>query len=357
MKSPRLGRIVIVVLAMALLAALTHTDVLAKKKKKKDAGVKQDPYAEYVWPPPPDEARIKLVDVISGRADVEASSGFTKALLGASPQSAYDQLKKPFAVAIDPQGRILVTDSGNAALIRFDRQEGRMDVFGTTGSVRLKLPLGLDVTADGSIYVTDAKAARVLVYDSDGKLITMYGKPGELTNPTDSAVSPDGKRLFVTDSKAHKIVIYDLESGDKVGSIGEPGDGKGQFGFPTSVAFDTEGNLYVVDQINARVQVFDADGEYLDQFGALGVGYANFVRPKDIAVDEVGFIYVTDNAFNNLQLFDADFSLLTFIGEGGEGPGRFRGASGVAVHGEDFAVVDQLGRRVQLFRFVVPKSQ
>ena len=86
-------------------------------------------------------------------------------------------------------------------------------------------------------------------------------------------------------------------------------------------------------------------------------GFGNFVRPKDVAVDEVGFIYVTDNAFNNVQLFDVDFSLLTFVGEGGTGPGRFHGASGVAVRGDEMAVVDQLGHRPQVFRFIVPKDR
>jgi hypothetical protein len=71
----------------------------------------------------------------------------------------------------------------------------------------------------------------------------------------------------------------------------------------------------------------------------------------------VGFVYVTDNAFNNLQLFDADFTLLTFVGSGGGQPGHFLGASGVAVQGDRFAVVDQLGHRLQVFRFIVPKGE
>ena len=102
--------------------------------------------------------------------------------------------------------------------------------------------------------------------------------------------------------------------------------------------------------------MFDQSGDYLDQFGSRGIGFGNFVRPKDIAVDEVGFVYVTDNAFNNFQLFDFDFTLLTFVGAGGRGPGQFQGASGIAVQGNQIAVVDLLGARLQLFRFVVPKE-
>jgi DNA-binding beta-propeller fold protein YncE len=330
---------------------------LAAKKAKKTAQPKEDPYAEYVWPPPPDEPRIKLDDLIRGRKDIEASSRWQRALIGASPQSSYDELAKPFAVEFDPQGRILVTDSGTSALIRFDRTERRMDVFGTQGSVRLKLPLGLDVSSEGTIYVADAGLKKVVSYDEAGKVVGVFGREGELVNPTDAAVSPDGKKLYVADSKAHKVIVFDIATGNKSASFGQRGTGEGEFSFPTSLTFGIEGNLFVVDQINSRVQLFEADGEYLDQFGSLGVGFANFVRPKDVAVDEAGLIYVTDNAFNNVQLFDADFSLLTFVGEGGDGPGRFLGASGVAVQGDRFAVVDQLGRRVQVFRFLVPKDK
>ena len=92
-------------------------------------------------------------------------------------------------------------------------------------------------------------------------------------------------------------------------------------------------------------------GSFTEQYGS-GVGFGNFVRPKGIAVGEEGFIYVTDFAFNNFQLFDADFTLLTFVGTGGAAPGSFKGAFGIAVQGERIAVVDQLGARVQVFRFL-----
>ncbi len=336
-----------------VLLVLGASPAAARKGKKQKETV--DPYAEFVWPPPPDTARIKLDKVIRGRRDVEPRSRFARKLLGASPRSPFDMLVKPFAVAFDNQGRILVTDSGTKALIRFDIEDRRMDVLGTRGNVRLHLPLGLHVAKDGTIYVADAGLGAVVAFDAEGKVTSVIGS-GELTNPTDAALSPDGTQLYVADSKAHQIVIFDRASGRKISTLGRPGDGDGEFAYPTSLAFGPDGGLYVVDQINSRVQMFDDEGEYLDQMGGLGVGHGNFVRPKDVAVDEVGFIYVTDNAFNNVQLFDADFTLLTFIGSGGQTPGAFHGASGVAVQGDRFAVVDQLGRRVQLFRFLVPKD-
>ncbi len=345
-------------LLLALLLSIFPADAAGRKgKKRKDSRKAEDPYAEYVWPPPPDPPRIKLQEVLTGRIDVEPKSRFQKILLGASPQSPYDDLVKPFGVAFDPDGRILVSDPGLAAVLRFDRSGRRLDVLGVRGPLRLKLPLGLTVADDGRIFVADGKLLKVVAMDAEGKLLNTYGSAGELVNPTDAELSPDGTRLFVADSKAHKVVVFDTATAKPLASFGRRGEGEGEFSFPTSLAFDGEGNLLVVDQLNSRVQLLSPDGEYLDELGGLGVGFGNFVRPKDVAVDGRGLIYVTDNAFNNLQLFDADLTLLTFVGEGGRGPGQFHGASGVAVRGEELAVVDQLGRRVQIFRFLTPPDE
>jgi DNA-binding beta-propeller fold protein YncE len=329
----------------------------AKGKKKRDKTAKTDPYAEFLWPPPPDEPRIKLEAVISGRADVEGGvSGLKKILIGASPQSPYDELGKPMAVAFDPDGRVLVTDWQTHAIIRFDLDNNVMDILGTKSRVTLKEPIGLDVGPDGTIFVADAGQAHVVAFDPSGGVRSVFGREGDLQNPTDAALSPDGRKLYVADSKSHEIVVFDAESGKLLSRFGGSGSDPGKFAFPTSLTFGPDGDLFVVDQLNSRVQVLTADGDYVDELGSLGVGFGNLVRPKDVAVDEVGFIYITDFAFNNFQLFDVDFTLLTFVGDGGTGPGRFQGASGIAVQGDRIAVVDQLGHRLQIFRFLVPKT-
>lgn len=312
----------------------------------------EDPYARYVWPPPPDEPRIRLVTILRGRLDVEAESKWQKALIGASPHAVFDFLRKPFAAVYDKQGRLWVSDPGLHALVRFDRQAGRYDVFGTTGTLRLKSPLGLGLGTDGAVYVADVDLKKVVSFSPEGEPRTAFGKPGELENPTDAAVSPDGQKLYVTDSKSHQVVVFDIRTGKEVGRFGQRGSGEGEFSFPSALAFDQEGHLFVVDQINARVQVFDSDGGFLQSIGGLGVGFGNFVRPKDVAIDEQGRIYVSDAAFNNVQIFDRELRLLTFVGETGEQPGQFRIASGIAVRPREFAVVDQLGRRVQVFRYL-----
>ena len=313
-------------------------------------------YAEYVWPPPPDEARIRLDDIIWGRGDVQAKSGLQRALLGAAPQNPYQWFKRPFGVDFDAKGRILVTDSGLGCLFRFDRTARRADVFGTRGTVTLKIPMGIGIGPDDMVYVADIGLRKVVALDSEGKVRAVFGKEGELENPTDAAVSADGARLFVADSKAHRIVVFDVKTGQLVKTFGRRGLGEGEFAFPTALAIDRAGNLLVVDQINTRIQVLTADGQFVEMVGEQGVGFGNFVRPKDVAVDDAGLVYATDAAFSNVQIFNEFFELLTFVGSGGPNPGQFQGAAGVAAQGGRFAVVDQLGNRVQVFRFIGSKT-
>jgi len=351
MKPMPIPRSVFAFMALCLLVAgaAGAADEKAGATKGKPS---EDPYAAYVWPPPPDTARIKLEAVILGRADVEAGSKFKRKLMREAPLSVYDFLKKPFGVAIDKEGRILVTDQESVALIRFDRQGQRMDVFGTKGNLKLRLPMGIDVAANGTIYVADAGLGKVVAFDDAGNVVKAYGGDGTLTNPAGVAVSPDGKTVYVADSKAQKVLAFEAATGKLTSSFGEPGDGEGKLAAPTSLAFGPDGRLFVVDQLNCRIQAFEADGAFSDLFGGRGTGYGQFVRPKGVAVDAKGRIYVTDAAFNNFQLFDADFTLLTFVGSGGTGPGQFSGASGIAVRGDTIAVVDQIGKRLQLFRLL-----
>lgn len=346
------NRITVVLLLVLVLGQLSCTTLSSQK----GGSSSKDPYASYVWPPPPDKARIRLADIYYGREDVESSSALGRALLGATPGSPYEHLVQPTGVAFDREGRVIVSETIRGALFRFDKAGKRMDVFGTTGGLRLKTPIGLTVGPDGVIYVADVGLQKVLSYSPNGELKGSYGKPGELTNPTQPAVSPDGTKLFVADSKGQKIVIFDLKSGKLLSSWGKQGDREGEFSFPTSIVFGQDGNLFVIDQINARIEVFTPDGAFVDVLGGRGISAGSFVRPKCIAVDEAGLIYVTDAAFSNIQIFDAEFQPLTFVGDAGKGPGAFQNIQGVAVRGDQIAAVDQLNRRVQIFRFLGPKA-
>ncbi len=88
--------------------------------------------------------------------------------------------------------------------------------------------------------------------------------------------------------------------------FGSLGAGNGQFNYLQSVfgsAIDSDGNIYVVDTGDYRVQKFDNNGNYLSQFGSYGSGDGQFIEPSDIAINPDGNLFVVDPANNRIQVF------------------------------------------------------
>ena len=109
----------------------------------------------------------------------------------------------------------------------------------------------------------------------------------------------------------------------------------------------------MTDTFNNRVQIFDADGEFISTFGKSGDGPGQFERPKGIAVDCDRHIWVVDSAQDRVKVFDREGRLLIYFGEHGEYPGRFMGAYGIAIDKENRVVVSEtFPGRVQMFRYV-----
>jgi DNA-binding beta-propeller fold protein YncE len=106
--------------------------------------------------------------------------------------------------------------------------------------------------------------------------------------------------------------------------------------------------------MNNRVEIFDADGNFISEFGKHGDGPGYFSRPKGIAVDSDGHIWVADEMQDRLQVFNREGQLLTYIGMNhGELPGQFKTLVGVAIdkHNRVFTTEQEPGR-LQMFRYV-----
>ncbi|MBI5836008.1 MAG: choice-of-anchor D domain-containing protein [Candidatus Eisenbacteria bacterium] len=93
-------------------------------------------------------------------------------------------------------------------------------------------------------------------------------------------------------------------------SFGSQGNGDGQFQAPVAVAVDSEGSVFVLDSVLARVQKFTADGQFVGSFGSPGEGAGQFTRPFGLTVDSKDKIYVEDNGSVNgrVQVFGSDFT-------------------------------------------------
>ncbi|HEY7616088.1 MAG TPA: 6-bladed beta-propeller, partial [Terriglobales bacterium] len=127
----------------------------------------------------------------------------------------------------------------------------------------------------------------------------------------------------------------------------------GDFAKPSNVAVDKDGNLFVSDTFNDRVEVFDADGNFIRTFGKAGDGPGYFARPKGIAVDADGHVWVADGVQDRVQVFTADGQLLIWMGGHGSLPGQFNALAGLAIdkHNRVFTS-EQYAGRVQMFRYI-----
>ena len=130
---------------------------------------------------------------------------------------------------------------------------------------------------------------------------------------------------------------------------GTPGAGDGQFSGPFGVAVDNQGDVYVVDRGNARIQKFDSTGTFLLKWGTFGTGDGQFVDPVAVAVDNRGDVYVADRVNSRIQKFDSTGTFLLKWGTGGSGDGEFGNPVAVAVNNRGDVYVAEFDNRIQKF--------
>jgi DNA-binding beta-propeller fold protein YncE len=308
-----------------------------------------------VWPLPPEKPRIRFVAAIYGAADVEPAKkgGFLDRLAGIEKREFKPTFIKPYGIATDSQDRIYVTDSGQGLVFIFDRPNKQVSYLGRSTQVRLRVPIGIAVDAKDRVWVADAVGQHVYAFDPDGTVLMALGQQGEMDNPTSVAVDDARHRIYVVDSRQHQVLIYDTESGQLLSKFGGRGSGDGQFNFPTNVALDREGRVYVTDTMNFRVQVLSPEGKFLATWGEQGNRFGEFLKPKGIALDSFQNIYVVDSDFDNFQIFDQQKRLLMYLGGMGRVPGTFWLPAGIHIdRNNQIYVADQNNRRIQIFQLL-----
>ena len=175
------------------------------------------------------------------------------------------------------------------------------------------------------------------------------------------ALDNENRFLYVVDAQAHRLAVCDADTFAFLRFVGKPSDPltaeAGTFSYPLGAAVDEDGNVFVTDTMNDRVQMFDADGEFVQMFGKQGILPGTFMRAKGIAIDRDGHVYVTDSEFNNVQIFDKEGQPLAVFGSRGTDPGQFSLVTGIYVDAQNRVLVaDQWHARVQVFRYVTDQE-
>jgi sugar lactone lactonase YvrE len=252
----------------------------------------------------------------------------------------------PVRGALGPDGRLYVTDSEVGSVFVYDSE------LNAVGEIpNLDRPFGVAADDEGNVYVGSQGNGRVEIYDSNGVFRGARGE-GQVRMPNDLAIGPGGE-LLVLDSEVRRIWVYDAR-GAPVRTIGSAGKGSGRFDFPISLvvgpADDGTGAevdaVYVADQGQSLIHVFDLEGRFLRAFGGKSTfGYVGgkFVRLQGLQIDAQGRLHALDSRVAAIQVLTRSGAHIVDYGEYGPDPGQLRlpldivilpgGETAVANHG------------------------
>ena len=170
---------------------------------------------------------------------------------------------------------------------------------------------------------------------------------GMLEWPNSLAIDCEGN-VYISDEAQQRIFIFDKQ-GKFLSKWGVKGAADGEFDRPAGITFDQDENLLVIDGLNNRVQRYTKDGSFLGSWGRGGNGDGEFNNPWGLTIDRAGDVYVADWRNDRIQKFDAQGKHLASWGSSGQGDGDFHRPSGVAVDRDgDIYVADWGNERVQV---------
>ena len=211
------------------------------------------------------------------------------------------------------------------------------------------------MSSDNRIFVLNRTRPRIVICTLDDKYLGDFASSQDLEAPDTRLSLPTSMafnsqdNLHVVDEDKHKVYIYNSDGVFRQ-EWGDYGTGNGEMNGPSGIAFDSEDNAYVVDQNNHRIQKFDSDGKYIAQWGELGQKNAQFELPWGIAIDHENHVFVADWRNDRVQQFSSDGKFINSFGSSGDANGQLNRPSDVAVDNQgNIYVADWGNERIQVF--------
>jgi 4-amino-4-deoxy-L-arabinose transferase-like glycosyltransferase/sugar lactone lactonase YvrE len=298
------------------------------------------PGAEMTIPPPlPTPVSVPLPTTPSGTLDIgrvwpEGSWGDR----GDGP----GQFVEPRGVAVSLEGVVYVADTGNARIQVFDGGGQLLRQFGQ-GVVAEPFDLALD--RHGHLYVVDPGHDAVFVFSTEGELLDEWGEGWWLFDPRGVDVDRHGY-VYIANTGG-SVALKVSPQGEVTSEYGSLGSGDGQLNQPSDVAVDDEGNLYIVDTENVRIEVLDSEGRYLRQWA---ISPANTFDSPHIAWGMSHLLFLTDPEMGQVYVYDEHGKVVTFWGGKGSLDGQFSKPIGISFDQRvSLYVADTYNHRIQKF--------
>ena len=252
---------------------------------------------------------------------------------------------EPMYIAVGDRGELFVTEHWKRCYTVFDSQGQRDETIGSKGRPQFGIA-GIATDGEGNVYVA-SYAEKLQKFNRSGDLVNLYRKNGKnIDYPW--GVGYHNHHIFVCDKDNGRVQVFDANL-NFVRSFDTHGDGPGSLKKPMDIDFDTQGNIYVVDISKHQVLVFSEDGQYLRHFGQSGQGKGELSGPKGICVSG-DYVYVTEYLNHCVSVFRTSGEFVHSFGKKGSGSGELNNPYGIAIDKDGFVFVCDTGNnRVQVF--------
>jgi len=261
------------------------------------------------------------------------------------------QMLRPVGVGVAADGRVYVVDFGNRRVSVFTNAGKYLFSFSKTADGTLINPVHL-VIKGNEVWVSERYHRTIYIFDAEGNYLRKFTPKNEQLKWTPLAFSFDASgALRVTDvgqTNLHRLLYFSAD-GSRTVSVGHTAQVKslqespGAFMFPNGVAIAANGDVYVSDGDNRRVQVFDSAGKFVRFIDTSGV-------PRGIAIDSKERLYVADALAHTIAVYDLKGKYLTQFGTRGFGPGQFNYPNDVTIDkGGRIYISDRENDQVQVW--------
>ena len=237
-------------------------------------------------------------------------------------------------VAINSKGHIFILNRGNHPLLEFTNEGDFVGSFGEDSPV-FRIPHSIRFDAQDNLWYDGAGDNLVVKFDPKRRVEQALGRregdmawvymthgieraipgPSSFYQPTDTVVGPDGS-TYVTDGYGNSRVVKFTREGNLVKYWGDRGNKPGQFNTPHNIVMDANQTLYVADRANNRVQVFDTDGNFKQEWKVGALAWSLCITPPPNQVIFVGSV-------GKVFKYDLNGKLMGQFGKLGRLPGWF----------------------------------
>ena len=248
---------------------------------------------------------VYCLDQEAGKVFVFDSTGKPKLDFGKEGDKA-GQFDDPRSIALSPTGNVFIADTGNDRIQAFDKSGTFLYEFGSSGEQAGKFrgPEGIAIDSFGLIFVADRGNRRIQAFSNRGIFLTLFPTQG---SPTDVSLDPQ-RNLYVLLSDAPHLLKFDQERNaslirgglEKVRAAG-------------GLAVDMRGDIYVTDESGESVKKIDPKGSLLVSFGSEGDGRGQFDNPQGVGIDREGQIYIADSRNSRVQVLKISGSPKPFM--------------------------------------------